>query len=204
MRRSAGCSHLAPAGHVPCCRESWAVNELESLHNAIHEDVTLVPYDPRWPILFQAERDRLSGLFPDAFVSIEHFGSTAVPGLSAKPIIDILAGVKSMSLAESLVDPLCQSQYTTSAEFNARLEERRWLMRWANGHRTHHLHLVVYGESEWQRRLAFRDALRSNPELARSYEEHKMHLVSEFGSDREAYTEAKAEFVRKALEDFAT
>jgi GrpB-like predicted nucleotidyltransferase (UPF0157 family) len=180
------------------------MNEQQSLHNAINEHVALSPYDAQWPWMFETERDRLLTLFPNDFAAIEHFGSTAVLGLSAKPIIDILAGVKSMSHADLLIEPLCRSNYTTSAEFNATLQGRRWLMRWANGHRTHHLHLVVYGGPEWQRRLAFREALRSNTQLAAKYEQHKRRLVAEFKSDREAYTDAKAKFVSEALNSYAT
>lgn len=180
------------------------MDEQHSLRDAIHEEVALAPYDACWGTQFAAERDRLFGLFPGNFIAIEHFGSTAVPGLSAKPIIDILAGVESMSHADTLIEPLCRAKYTTSAEFNATLQERRWLMRWSKGHRTHHLHIVVYDGSEWRRRLAFRDALRSDPALAARYEQHKQRLVTEVGTDREAYTDAKSEFVREVLANSAT
>lgn len=179
-------------------------DEQQSLHDAIYEDVALVPYDACWVSQFATERDRLFALFPGDFIAIEHFGSTAVPGLSAKPIIDILAGVESMSHADTLIDPLCRAKYTTSIEFNATLQERRWLMRWANGHRTHHLHIVVYGGLQWRRRLEFREALRSDPALAARYEQHKQRLAAEFRADREAYTDAKAEFVREVLASYAT
>lgn len=177
------------------------MDEQQSLHDAIHEDVELVAYDPSWVARFAAERDRLFALFPDDFIAIEHFGSTAVPGLSAKPIVDILAGVGSMAHADTLMEPLCRARYTTSAEFNARLRERRWLMRWANGHRTHHLHIVVYDGSEWRRRLRFRDALRADSALAARYEQHKKQLAAALKTDREAYTDAKSEFVREVLAD---
>lgn len=131
------------------------MDEAESLNRAIHEEVALFPYDPNWPSMFEDERDRLLRLFPGEFLAIEHFGSTAVPGLSAKPIIDILAGVDSMSRADALMEPLCHSKYTTSMEFNASLVDRRWLMRWADGRRTHHLHIMVFGSPEWDRRRPF-------------------------------------------------
>ena len=172
----------------------------ESLSSAIHEEVKLLPYDPRWPAMFAAERDRLMSLVPESFISIQHFGSTAVPGLAAKPVIDILAGVASMAAADSLIEPLCRAHYTTSADFNAGLAERRWLMRWANGQRTHHLHLVTYGGHEWQRRLAFRDALRSDRKIARRYELLKFKLAALFADDREAYSAAKTEFVQSVIE----
>jgi GrpB-like predicted nucleotidyltransferase (UPF0157 family) len=175
------------------------MNEQESLSRAIQEEVVIFQYDTSWPSLFEEERDRLLHLFPGIILAIKHFGSTAVPGLSAKPVIDILAGVDSMSRADELMEPLCQAKYTTSMEFNASLVGRRWLMRWAEGRRTHHLHLVVYGSQEWEQRLAFRDRLRANAELAEQYQQSKLVWAVEFRSDREAYTAAKGDFIREAL-----
>lgn len=175
------------------------MNEEESLNRAINEQVAIFSYDKAWPLLFEQERDRLLHLFPGDFLAIEHIGSTAVPGLSAKPIIDILAGVEAIPRADALMEPLCQAKYTTSMEFNASLVGRRWLMRWANGHRTHHLHFVVYGSKEWQQRLAFRDRLRANAEIALQYEQHKRKWGAEFRSDREAYTAAKGNFIQETL-----
>ena len=175
------------------------MNEEESLNRAINEQVAIFPYDKAWPLLFEQERDRLLRLFPGDFLAIEHIGSTAVPGLSAKPIIDILAGVDAIPRADALMKPLCQAKYTTSMEFNDSLAGRRWLMRWADGRRTHHLHLVVYGSKEWQQRLAFRDRLRANAEVALQYEQHKRKWAAEFRSDREAYTAAKGDFIQETL-----
>ncbi len=84
-------------------------------------------------------------------------------------------------------------------EFNATLSDRRCLMRWRDGHLTHHLHIVVLGGEPWHDRLAFRDAHRRDPALARRYAELKIGLAATHASDREAYTEAKAEFVRAVL-----
>ena len=129
------------------------MDETESLNRAIQEEVALFPYDAAWPTLFKQERDRLLDLFPDEFLAIEHIGSTAVPGLSAKPIIDILAGVESMHRADDLLEPLCRAKYATSMEYSASLVGRRWLMRWAEGRRTPHLDLMVYdgksGIGDW-------------------------------------------------------
>ncbi len=175
------------------------MDETESLNRAIHEEVALFPYDMAWPVLFKNERDRLLDLFPDEFLAIEHIGSTAVPGLSAKPIIDILAGVDSISRADDLLEPLCRAKYATSMEYNASLVGRRWLMRWAEGRRTHHVHLMVYGGEEWQRRLVFRNRLRVDTELAQRYEKKKCLWAAEFASDREAYTAAKGNFICEAL-----
>ncbi|MGE6607197.1 GrpB family protein [Halomonas sp. NPDC076908] len=175
------------------------MNKMESLNQAIHEEVALFPYNAAWPTLFEQERERLQQLFPGDFRAIEHIGSTAVPGLSAKPIIDILAGVDSIARADELMEPLCRASYATSMEYNASLVERRWLMRFANGRRTHHLHLMVYGGEEWNQRLAFRNRLRQSAELARQYGNRKRRWAEEFKTDREAYTAAKGSFIRDAL-----
>lgn len=176
------------------------MTEDPSLLAAIHEQVELQPHDPSWPSRFAAERDRLLALLPGVFVDIQHIGSTAVPGLAAKPVIDILAGVESMAVAEALAEPLCRNGYTTSAEFNRSLADRRWFMRWAEGRRTHHLHVVVHGAEPWHQRLRFRDELRRRPELAERYAALKAGWAAEHRLDREAYTDAKAGFVRSVLE----
>lgn len=177
------------------------MNEQESLLAAIHEEVALHEYQSSWPMAFCAERDRLESLLPGAFIELQHIGSTAIQGMPAKPIIDILAGVGSMNQADSLVEAICKSGYTTSPEFNATLTDRRWFMRWADGHRTHHLHVVVHDGDVWHERLRFRDALRSQPELAERYALLKSQLAARHTNDREAYTDAKAEFVRSVLRD---
>jgi GrpB-like predicted nucleotidyltransferase (UPF0157 family) len=174
------------------------MTEQESLLAAIHEEVRLHPYDPSWPSKFAAERQRLTSLLPNVFLDIEHIGSTAVPGMPAKPVIDLLAGVESMASAKSIADRICISGYTTSAAFNATLVDRMWFMRSAAGHRTHHLHVVIQDGDVWREHLAFRNALRSNPSLASHYAELKSQLATRHAADREAYTNAKAEFIRSA------
>ncbi len=166
-----------------------------SVDRAIHEEVTLAPYEASWQSAFVAERERLLTLFPSQFLSVEHFGSTAVPGMVAKPIIDILAGVESMAVADELFDQLLLNGYTTSREFNAMLPDRRWFMRVARGRRTHHLHVVKLGGVQWRERLRFRDALRESVTLAQQYSELKHRLAQQHRRDREAYTNAKTEFV---------
>ena len=171
----------------------------QSLVAAINEEVRLREHDSAWALAFDLERVRLHALSPGIFLGIEHIGSTAVAGLPAKPIIDILAGVASLEGVDVLIDRLCDNGYATSAEFNATLTDRKWLMRWRDGHRTHHLHIVEFGGTPWRDRLAFRDVLRSDPATARRYAELKADLAARHASDREAYTDAKAEFVRAVV-----
>ena len=127
----------------PVDRGTAQLTDEQSLHAAIHEDVKLRAHDPDWAQAFDLERARLQALLPDAFLAVEHIGSTAVEGLPAKPIIDIMAGVASLGGADTLIDRLCGNGYTTSTEFNATLSDRKRLMRWLDGHRTHHLHDLV-------------------------------------------------------------
>lgn len=176
------------------------MNEAQSLQQAIDEKVHLADYDPAWPPRFDAERDRLLGRFPAELLDVQHIGSTAIPGMPAKPIIDVMAGVASMTVADALFEPLLGFGYVTSVEFNASLTDRRWFMRHAHGQRTHHLHVVVYDGDLWRKRLAFRDALRSDAALAARYAALKRELASCHREDREAYTAAKGEFVGSVVE----
>ena len=173
--------------------------EDDSLALAIAEEIHIVAHDSRWAEQFAAERDRLLDLLPGRFAAIEHIGSTAVPGFPAKPIVDLLAGVGSMSEADALLAPLCAHGYATSAEFNATLPDRRWLMRHALGRRTHHLHLVVFGGEAWVRCLEFRDLLRTDAPIAARYQRLKQVLAEQHRHDREAYTHAKTEFIQAVL-----
>jgi GrpB-like predicted nucleotidyltransferase (UPF0157 family) len=175
------------------------MTEEESLNLAINEKITIFPYDSSWPSLFEIERDRLLNLLPECLLEIEHVGSTAVPNCPAKPIIDIVASVKSIQIADEILPILCSSSYTTSEEFNKSLVSSKWLMRHENGKRTFHLHLVLENSYEWNNKLKFRDMLRRDDVLLNKYIKLKLSLMNEFKEDREAYTRAKDGFIREAL-----
>jgi len=95
------------------------MDEAQSLAQAIDESIALAPYDPLWGSMFDAERQRLEMICAGQLTSIAHIGSTAIKGMAAKPVIDLMAGVESISIADALLVPLCESGYVTSAEFNA-------------------------------------------------------------------------------------
>lgn len=141
---------------------------------------------------FEAERERLAPLLGAA--AIHHIGSTAVPGLAAKPIVDLMALVEDLDAPiEALTE---RAGYQFPEAFNAQLAGRRWLCRPSARHRTHHLHLV--GErAELDRHLRFRDRLRESPALAAEYVALKRRLAIGHQGDREAYTAAKAAFVER-------
>ncbi len=161
------------------------------------EPIRLSPYDPSWPTRFDAERAALEGAIGEWVVGgIHHVGSTAVPGLEAKPIIDILAGVRSLDESRACFEPLAQLGYVYAPYLP---EEMHWFCKPDPSHRTHHLHLVPVGSKRYTDELAFRNRLLADPTLADEYADLKRRLAGRFRGDREAYTDAKAEFIHRAL-----
>ncbi len=169
------------------------------LQAAIDEPLWISDYDPSWPEKFRKEKARLLQIFSASFRGIEHIGSTAIPGLGAKPIIDMMAGLKSISFADSLLGPLREYGYATPPNCNDGLTERRWLLRHANGHRTHHLHLLLYEGDGWKRTIQFRDALIRDEKARQQYDKLKRDLVTITDNNRSAYISAKSEFVEMIL-----
>jgi GrpB-like predicted nucleotidyltransferase (UPF0157 family) len=173
----------------------------DDVARAIEQPVSLADYDPEWPEIFEAERQRLMDALPGTFIAIEHIGSTAVEGMRAKPLIDMLAGVATMEQAFAINDVLDRIGYITSPELNATLKTRQWFMRQSGGRRTHHLHVVVHDGDDWWLRLRFRDRLRNDPATRARYEALKDDLVKRFANDRDSYTEGKSTFIRAAAND---
>jgi GrpB-like predicted nucleotidyltransferase (UPF0157 family) len=162
--------------------------------------VELSAYSPMWPVVFDIERGRLEAVFGDDTVLIEHVGSTAVPGMGAKPIIDILLGAPSLAVIERHIPGLVESGYRYVPEFEQAIPERRYFTK-RDGHPGHfHLHAVVYDTAFWMDHIAFRDLLRTDPGYAERYWRLKSALATRFRRDREGYTDAKSEFIRGALE----
>lgn len=163
------------------------------------EPIIIVPYDPDWPRRFEAERALLERvLAPWLEGGIDHVGATAIPGLAAKPIIDMVAGVRDLDEARAAFDPLREHSYLYAphrpgiahhfAKPSLRLSEM-----------THGLHLTEPGSDLWRERLAFRDALRGNPALTAEYETLKLELAQEHQDDAAAYTGGKRAFVVRVL-----
>jgi GrpB-like predicted nucleotidyltransferase (UPF0157 family) len=119
--------------------------------------------------------------------------------MQSKPLIDMLAGVRTMDEAFALNKTIHRAGYATSAVVNGSLTTRQWFMRQSGGHRTHHLHVVVHGSEDWDARVGFRDRLRDDPELRSRYLALKEDLVERFAEDRESYTEGKSAFIAEAV-----
>jgi GrpB-like predicted nucleotidyltransferase (UPF0157 family) len=161
--------------------------------------VIMAEYDPRWPALYDAERDRILAVTGNSVLRIEHIGSTAVPGLGSKPIIDIMAAVRRLQDAEGCIPPLQGIGYEYVPEYNELIPERRYFHKGPPEARTFHLHMVELTSEFWERQLLFRDWLRSHPEDAQEYHELKQRLAAQFGNDREGYTEAKGPFIESIV-----
>ena len=158
-------------------------------------------HDPRWPRLFDDERALLYPvLIPWLVGPIEHIGSTAVPGLAAKPVIDIMAAVGTLDESREAIIALRTLDYLY-APYHA--EAEHWFCKPAPSFRTHHLHLVPYCSPVWTARIAFRDRLREDSAIAAEYIELKRRLAACFENDREAYTSGKNEFVTRILGEVA-
>jgi GrpB-like predicted nucleotidyltransferase (UPF0157 family) len=159
--------------------------------------ILLVDYDPGWPAAFESERGRLSEVLGEWLTGpIEHIGSTAVPGLRAKPVLDIMAGVESLEASLPAIQAVSRLSYV---HYPYRAEVMHWFCKPSPAHRTHHLHLVPVGSPLWNERLKFRDVLRSDPALAAEYADLKTLLARRYRNDREAYTDAKSAFVARVL-----
>lgn len=155
----------------------------------------LVPYDETWPMEFAAEAARIERACAGLPIRLEHIGSTAIPGLSAKPVIDILAGRPGNVSGDAYVPAFKQLGYEHKGSFG--IPGRNYFRR--GSPRTHHVHLVSWSSEFWQDHLLFRDYLRTHPLVAREYDTIKRELAAMYLQDRERYTDAKGPFIRSIV-----
>jgi GrpB-like predicted nucleotidyltransferase (UPF0157 family) len=161
------------------------------------ERVAVIPYDPEWPHRFDQERAIVDAVFAGSDAPIEHIGSTAVPGLGAKPVIDMMIGLGTLEDAERRIAALEAAGYEYVREYESQVPERRYFRKPRIGPREYHLHCVLKGSSFWVRHLAFRDYLRAHPESAADYYQLKRDLAVRFTKDE--YTKAKTRFIEGIL-----
>ncbi len=158
--------------------------------------VFLSAYHQIWPGLFAEEKKLLLGLLGERILEIEHIGSTAVPGLVAKPIIDVAVAVEDLAVVKSFITPLSAEDYEYKGEYG--LPGRLLFVKGAPRN-THHLHAVERGSEHWRVWLAFRDYLREHPSEARRYAAFKKDLAKRYADDRPAYTRGKSDYVAEVL-----
>ena len=177
----------------------------EKIARVVKEDVAIAPYNPLWPVMFEEERLHLLGCLPNELLGrIEHFGSTAVPGLAAKPIIDMLVEVTNLEETQRRIAPILEAQgydyfWRPSWNDNAPPFYAWFIKRDSKGNRTHHIHMVESHFEHWDR-LLFRDYLIEHPAAAREYEALKRKFAGAYANDRIAYTGAKGDFIKATTE----
>lgn len=169
----------------------------------LNRRVIIEPYNPLWPKIFSQEKTLLLSVLRDSGIVIEHIGSTAIPGLAAKPIIDMMIGIKDLETTKAYI-PLLE---TISYEYVPTLEkdfpQRRYLHKGPNLPNKHfHLHIVEINSSFWQKQLFFRDYLRKHPDVADQYQQLKEQLAKQFENDIYNYCEAKGTFIQQILAEY--
>ncbi|MEO4028696.1 GrpB family protein, partial [Chromobacterium vaccinii] len=190
---------------LPSSGQSFTLLKAGSPHRQKRSFMTrhihVAPYSPTWPQRFQAERQSILfalGPLADACV-IEHIGSTAVPGLAAKPIIDIMLGLPALNDIEPSIPTLKSAGFHLQPQMAAAMTDRHYFAKPAAHPRTVHLHAVALGNAFWRDKLAFRDALRADERLAGQYADLKRRLAYDHSGDRAAYTDAKSGFIASVL-----
>jgi len=177
----------------------------EKIARVLKDKVALIPYNPHWAEMFEREKLHLLSCLPaDLIGRIEHFGSTAVPGMLAKPIVDMLVEVTSLDKTRKVIAPVLEDQgydyFWRPTWGDSTPPFYAWFIkRDSNDNRTHHIHMVETDFEHWDR-LLFRDYLIEHPDVAEKYGELKQRLSGIHHNNREAYTEAKTEFITGVTE----
>jgi GrpB-like predicted nucleotidyltransferase (UPF0157 family) len=156
--------------------------------------IEIVPYNPAWPKLFKMEAERLQQTLGDVAEKIHHIGSTAVKGLAAKPIVDIIIEVSSLEELDALNDRMEFIGYEPKGEFG--IPRRRYFQK-GGSNRTHQIHAFRSGDSHVTRHLVFRDYLRANPKIAKGYAQLKSAIAKNCENDIGRYCDGKDEYVKQ-------
>ena len=165
------------------------------------QSVTLLEHQSAWPREFTEVAAEIAVLFSSNPVSVEHIGSTSVPGLCAKPVLDIMLGTSDLSIVSARSAGLLELGYRYRPEYEVEIPERRYFVRAEGPGLRVHLHALVEGGAQWRNHLTFRDALRNDAELMQEYAALKRQLALRHSVDKAAYTLAKAPFIRRVLAD---
>ena len=177
----------------------------ERVKRVTQENVSIVPYNPGWPRMFEEERRHLLECLPCELIKrIEHFGSTAIPNLAAKPVVDMLVEVTSLEETKKRIVPVLEAQgydyfWRPTHGDNGPPFYAWFIKRDSAGARTHHIHMVERDFEHWDR-LLFRDYLIERSDLAKEYEALKLSLADAYPNDRIAYTQAKTEFIARVTQ----
>lgn len=164
------------------------------------QPIIIVDYNPQWPAMYENEKARILSAIGSKVVAIDHIGSTAVPGLGSKPIIDIMAAVPRMSDSLECIEPLQALGY--DYYYYPEFPERCVFLDGSVGASPHHLHMTEFKSDFWTDKILFRDYLRAHLEVADEYYQLKKEWAIKYGADRdkyEDYTESKTPFIESVL-----
>lgn len=161
--------------------------------------LVLVPYDPAWPSVFQREAERITAAVGAQVLHVEHVGSTAVPHLLAKPVIDIGVAVSSDAAADACIAPLTALGYEYRG-MHGDDPARRYYVLNRDGRRVTQIHVYILPAQGWDETLRFRDALRADPQLRSAYAAEKQRVAESVAWNKMAYSVAKGPFIRGVLD----
>lgn len=161
--------------------------------------IILTPYNPNWPQQYQTEAEALTAVFGSNLIAIHHIGSTAVPDIQAKPIIDMMPIVWDIEQVDSLNEAMAEQGYIHKGEHG--IPGRRYFRKGSDLHHTHHIHVYEQGSPEIARHLLFRDYLCLHPAKAAAYDQLKTELAQTYRDDTTAYTHAKADFIQAIIQE---
>ena len=157
--------------------------------------IEVVPYNPDWPRLYSAEAESIAAALGGEMTAIHHIGSTAIPGIKAKPVLDFLVAVHRIEKVDQHNGSMIALGYEPRGEYG--IPGRRYFIKHTAGTRSHHVHIFQNGNSEITRHLNFRDYIRAHPDEARAYSRLKEDLARQHPEDSRGYNEGKNEFVQE-------
>jgi GrpB-like predicted nucleotidyltransferase (UPF0157 family) len=158
--------------------------------------IKMIDYNSQWPEQFEQEKRLIFEKLGNTVIELFHIGSTAVPGLAAKPVIDMLLGVEKVPPSPDTIEALQTLEYNYLGEFG--VPNRHFCRKGMP--MTHHLHIVTWGTQQWENRILFRDFLRTHPKAAQQYEQLKRQSAMRFPHDRAAYTNSKTDLITELME----
>ena len=159
--------------------------------------IEVVPWRPDWPVLFEEEAGRIRAACGPVVVAVEHIGSTSVPGLASKPILDMMPGLVRTADGHATVEPMQGLGYKYFGEHG--IPGRFYFDKAVDGVTVVHVHMFEFGSPDWRRHIVFRDVLRREPDVAAEYQRLKQDLAIRFRDDRKAYTDAKTGFIESVV-----
>ena len=156
--------------------------------------VRVVPYNPEWPEKFSREKDLLSRIFKDAIVFYDHIGSTSIPDMNAKPVIDMLISAHNITEIDAFNHELEDLKYIARGEFG--IPGRRFFVKDCAGERSYQIHVFQNGDPQLTKHINFREYMIAHPDAAHEYAQLKIELAQRFPDDVRAYSEAKDAFIK--------